>query len=246
MRAHSSPSWKLLSSSMGLIQLNCDRHQAALPGPFDAIDTLLLKKLRAHSVPSRHPLSRSAGPIQYNRHHVSQKTMGLFNTIGIPLFNESSAFAFSTQSTSRCSETHRPIQTTLRLPLSSFARPIQFHRYLVVAVGNILGKTLLGPFANIDAGFACSGGPIQSRGNILRRSLLGQFMIIDAGIAWFSGPIESSQKQFLLGPLVNIDARIGWSGKPIQSSREYSRDKTTGPIREHRCWLCPLQRAHLK
>jgi hypothetical protein len=85
------------------------------------------------------------------------------------------------------------------------------------AVGNNLGRKVLGPFGNIDTAFPCSGGPIQS-----------------------------SRKQSLLGSSVNIDAGYACSGGPIQSCRKHSREESTGPIREHRYRLSMLRWARSK
>jgi hypothetical protein len=86
-----------------------------------------------------------------------------------------------------------------------------------IAVENIIGKKLLGPFKNIDTAFSCSCGPIQS-----------------------------SRKQSLLGPYMNVDASYVCSVGPIQSGRKHFREDTSGPIREQRCHLSVLRWAHSK
>jgi hypothetical protein len=47
------------------------------------------------------------------------------------------------------------------------------------AVGSIFGIGQLGPSENIDAGCACSSGPIQSLRNGLGRQTLGPFVSVD-------------------------------------------------------------------
>jgi hypothetical protein len=61
------------------------------------------------------------------------------------------------------------------------------------AVGNTLERRIQGPFVNIDAGFACSGGPIQSSRKHSWKTLLGPFVNVEAGFAFYGGLIQSSQ-----------------------------------------------------
>jgi hypothetical protein len=111
------------------------------------------------------------------------------------------------------------------------------------AVENIIGKKLLGPFGNIDTAFPRSGEPVQSS---RKQSLLGPFVNIETGLVCSGGPIQSSRKQSLLGSSVNIDAGYACFGGLIQSCRKHSREETSGPIRENRCWLCMVPWAHSK
>jgi hypothetical protein len=120
----------------------------ALMGPFEAVRNILGRDFMSPFVNIDASFGWSNGLIQSGRNHYWKETTGPILEHRYRLYML--RWAHSKQSGTLFTG---PLSRTSILAAHALASPFK-------AVGNILGRKPLGPFSNIDAGFACSGGSI--------------------------------------------------------------------------------------
>jgi hypothetical protein len=242
--AHPKTSMLLFHDQAGLFKVVGNILGINLPGPSENINA---------------GFAWSGGPIQSSRKHFRDSTTGSIREHRCRLCIL--RWAHSKQSETFLREICLAHPRTSMPPFHDQVGPFK-------AVGNILGIKLLGSSENINAGFAWSGGPIQSIRKHFRDRTTGPMREHQCRLCilrWArSKPSETFLREICLahprtsmppfhdqvgpfkavgnilgtklpGPSENINAGFPCCGGPIQSSRNHFRDRTTWPIRKHRC-----------